>query len=45
MLLKPNVTRVQLPRRTLSDGEELKAWLSEVEEMLVEKLKSGPITF
>lgn len=41
--LRPNVTRVTLPRRTLSDATELQAWLGEVEQLLVEKLKSGPV--
>lgn len=44
-LLKPNVTRVDIPRRTLNDEAELKAWLSEVEELLKSKLKQGPVTF
>ena len=42
-LLKPNVVHVILPRRTLNDEAELKAWLSEVEALLVTKLKQGPV--
>ncbi|MCP1574187.1 hypothetical protein J2S30_002566 [Herbaspirillum rubrisubalbicans] len=42
-LLKPNVVHVTLPKRTLNDEEELKAWLAEVEALLNEKLKQGPI--
>lgn len=42
-LLKPNVTHVSLPRRTLNDHAELKAWLAEVESVLAEKLKNGPV--
>jgi hypothetical protein len=42
-LLKPNVVHVALPRRTLNDEAELKAWLTEVEVLLTEKLKHGPV--
>jgi len=42
-LLKPNVVHVALPKRTLNDEAELKAWLSEVEALLVTKLKQGPV--
>jgi hypothetical protein len=42
-LLKPNVVRVAIPRRTLNDQAELKAWLSEVEQLLSEKLTQGPV--
>jgi hypothetical protein len=42
-LLKPNVVHVSLPRRTLTNDEELKAWLREVESLLTEKLKQGPV--
>lgn len=42
-LLKPNVVHVTLPKRTLNDEEELKAWLVEVEALLNLKLKQGPI--
>ncbi len=43
LLLKPNVVHVSIPRRTLNDMTELKAWLVEVEELLGEKLKQGPV--
>ncbi|MGK8173699.1 BREX system P-loop protein BrxC [Aeromonas dhakensis] len=43
-LLKPNVVYVPLPKRTLNDDAELKAWLGEVEMLLVEKLKKGPVS-
>jgi hypothetical protein len=33
-LLKPNVVHVALPKRTLNDEAELKAWLAEVEALL-----------
>lgn len=42
-LLKPNVVRVSIPKRTLNDESELKAWLVEVEQLLAEKLKQGPV--
>lgn len=43
-LLKPNVVHVALPKRTLNDEAELKAWLAEVEALLSVKLKHGPVT-
>jgi hypothetical protein len=42
-LLKPNVVHVALPKRTLNDEAELKAWLLEVETLLNAKLKQGPV--
>lgn len=42
-LLKPNVVHVALPKRTLNDEAELKAWLAEVETLLNAKLKQGPV--
>ncbi|MGT2456526.1 BREX system P-loop protein BrxC [Cupriavidus basilensis] len=42
-LLKPNVVHVTVPRRTLNDEGELKAWLAEVEALLTAKLKLGPV--
>ncbi|WP_250514397.1 BREX system P-loop protein BrxC [Caballeronia sp. INDeC2] len=42
-LLKPNVVHVTIPRRTLNDEAELQAWLVEVEDLLTEKLKHGPV--
>lgn len=42
-LLKPNVVHVVLPKRTLNDEAELKAWLAEVEALLNAKLKQGPV--
>lgn len=43
-LLKPNVVHVTLPKRTLNDEAEVKAWLSEVEAVLLAKLKQGPLS-
>jgi len=43
-LLKPNVIQVSIPRRTLNDEIELKRWLVEVEALLVEKLRQGPVS-
>lgn len=45
LLLKPNVVHVQIPRRTLNDETELKAWLAEVEALISSKLKEGPVSF
>lgn len=42
-LLKPNVVHVTLPKRTLNDQAELKAWLAEVEVLLAAKLAQGPV--
>ncbi|AGW91529.1 hypothetical protein N234_15980 [Ralstonia pickettii DTP0602] len=42
-LLKPNVVHVAIPRRTLNDEAELRAWLAEVEILLAVKLKQGPV--
>jgi len=42
-LLKPNVVRVSIPKRTLNDESDLKAWLVEVEQLLAEQLKQGPV--
>jgi len=42
-LLKPNVVHVAIPRRTINDQAELKAWLLEVEALLQDKLKQGPV--
>jgi hypothetical protein len=43
-LLKPNVVHVALPKRTLNDEAELKAWLAEVEALIAHKLKAGPVS-
>jgi hypothetical protein len=43
LLLKPNVVHVAIPKRTLNNEAELKSWLSEVEQLLAERLKSGPV--
>ena len=42
-LLKPNVVHLSLPKRTLNNTEELKAWLADVEQLVAEKLKQGPV--
>jgi hypothetical protein len=42
-LLKPNVVHVSIPKRTLNDEGELKDWLNEVEQLLIEQLKKGPV--
>jgi hypothetical protein len=43
-LLKPNVVYVALPKCTLNDEAELKAWLASVETLIRDKLKSGPVS-
>jgi len=43
-LLKPNVVQVSLPKRTLNDEAELQAWLTQVEALLSDKLKQGPVS-
>lgn len=42
-LLKPNVVHVSIPKRTLNNQDELKTWLIEVEQLLTDKLKNGPV--
>ena len=42
-LLEPKVTHVPLPKRTLKTEEDVQAWLHEAEQLLNERLKSGPI--
>jgi hypothetical protein len=44
-LLKPNVVQVKLPQRTLNDADEVKAWLTEVEQLLLTQVEKGPLTF
>jgi hypothetical protein len=43
-LLKPNVVYVALPKCTLNDEAELKVWLTGVEALIRERLKSGPVS-
>ena len=43
-LLMPNVVHVNLPKRTLSSPEEVKAWLVEVEKLLLEKVSKNPVS-
>jgi hypothetical protein len=42
-LLKPNVVHVALPKRTLNDEAEMRAWLAEVAALLQSRLKNGPV--
>ena len=42
-LLEPKVVQVNLPHRTLRTGDDTKAWLDEVELLLSEQLKQGPV--
>ncbi|MGI6034817.1 MAG: BREX system P-loop protein BrxC [Limnochordia bacterium] len=41
-LLEPKTQEVRLPRQTLRTEEEVKAWLEEVEQILVDSIKKGP---
>ena len=43
-LLKPNVVYVALPKCTLNDEAELKVWLTGVEALIRDRLKSGPVS-
>ena len=43
-LRKPNVVQVSIPRRTLNDAIELKAWLKEVESLVEQALQKGPVS-
>lgn len=43
-MLKPNVVYVPLPKRTLNDEAELNSWLADVDALIREKLKSGPVS-
>jgi hypothetical protein len=42
-LLEPKAVRVTLPSSTLHDEAEARKWLSQVEEMVLEQLKTGPV--
>lgn len=42
-LLKPDVVRVHLPKRTLNTAEEVKTWVLDVERVLLERLQAGPV--
>ena len=42
-LLKPDVVRVHLPKRTLNTAEEVKAWVLEVERVLLDRLQAGSV--
>jgi hypothetical protein len=39
----PTSCMSSLPKRTLNDEAELKAWLAEVEALLSAKLQKGPV--
>lgn len=43
-LLKPDVVKVEIPRRTLNDEAELRGWLAEVEALLMAKITKGPVS-
>lgn len=42
-LLEPKVVQVNLPHRTLRTAEDAKVWLGEVEKVLAEQIKVGPV--
>ncbi|MDO8769305.1 MAG: hypothetical protein Q7K57_11495 [Burkholderiaceae bacterium] len=43
LLLKSNVVHVTIPKSTLNNQDELKTWLTEVKQLLTDKLKNGPV--
>lgn len=43
-LTEPQVTFVPLPRRTLKTPDEIRDWLAEVEQQLIEALGQGPVS-
>lgn len=43
-LLQPNVVHINIPRRTLKDEQELKEWLTQVENLISQNLKVGPVS-
>jgi hypothetical protein len=42
-LLQPKAVPLSLPKRTLSNETEARQWLSEVEELVLEKVSQGPV--
>lgn len=42
--LKPNAVPVHLPHRTLTNAQEVKDWVAEVEKLLLEKIAKHPIS-
>jgi hypothetical protein len=42
-LLKPNLVSVSIPKRTINNEAELMQWVDEVEKLIKEKLKNGPV--
>ena len=42
-LCEPQTQFIQLPRRMLKTGEDISAWLEEVEQQLKTALENGPI--
>jgi hypothetical protein len=42
-ILEPKATRVTLPSRTLKNTDDARGWLKEVEDLVVDALKNGPV--
>jgi hypothetical protein len=42
-LLEPKAVRVALPSSTIHNEAEARKWLCQVEEMVLEQLKNGPV--
>jgi hypothetical protein len=42
-LLKPNLVSVSIPKRTINNEDELTQWVDEVEKLIKEHLKNGPV--
>lgn len=44
-LLQPKTQRISLPRTTFESETEVDAWLDQVKQQILSKLKDGPVTF
>lgn len=42
-LLEPKAQEVQLPRRTVKTAEEIEGWINEARNILLDKIKNGPV--
>ncbi|MCF7971355.1 MAG: BREX system P-loop protein BrxC [Methylococcaceae bacterium] len=42
-LLEPKVQQIKLPRRTLKSEADIKAWLAEVEQQMLNDIQNGPL--
>jgi hypothetical protein len=44
-LLQPKIQRINLPRTTFENEADVDAWLDQVKQQILGKLKEGPVTF